>query len=360
MLFVQSIVFSWLFILSVSSYVIQDRSHSEEDNREALSDSEAFRQLLEQVDPPALHAALHDFSPKKFKHGIFQEDQTAVEAIHRDDAPLATSILSLAKRQESGNSSSLTAVVTVTDASTTITATPINPSTVLPNPVEPSTRSTVPATPVPQPNSQSSSTAAPATPAPVQTTTVLVASTAAPATTSAPLGPGPVSVSSPVVLTPGAVLTSSNAAGMTLVTLTSGAVLTTTNAAGVTVVTTIDGGVVTLSGPAGSPHGGGSTTAAAPSRSASEGSAAPMSSFTSIVLQTTTLPNGVQSTITAITIIPASNSPVVTPSGTAGAVAGSTSTAAGGLQTGLAPRTRGLGWEAVGVLGGAVGFAMML
>ncbi|MCJ1386296.1 hypothetical protein MMC17_009422 [Xylographa soralifera] len=353
MLFVRSILINCLLVLSVASYVIQDRSYNEKDNKEALSDIEAFQQLLEQVDPPALHAALHDFSPKKFKHGIFKEDQTAVEAIHRDDAPLATSILSLAKRQESGNSSSLTAIVTVTDASTTITETPINPSTVLPNPVQPSTRSTVPATPLPQPSSQSSSTGASATPASAQTTT-------AGATTSVPLGPGPVSVSNSVVLTPGAVLTSSNAAGMTLVTLTSGAVLTTTNAAGVTVVTTIDGGVVTLSGPAGSPNGGGSTTAAAPSGSASEGSAAPTSSFTSIVVQTTTLPNGVQSTITAITVIPASNMPVVTPSGTAGAVAGGTSTAAGGLQTGLAPRTRGLGWEAVGVLGGAVGFAMML
>jgi len=339
--------------------VIQDRSYSGTDNKEALSDIEAFQQLLEQVDPPALHAALHDFSPKKFKHGVFKEDQTAVEAIHRDDAPLATSILSLAKRQDSGNSSSLTAIVTVTDASTTITEIPINPSTVLPNPVEPSTRSTVPATPVPQPTSESSSAAASATPASAHTTTVLVASTTV-ATPSVSVGPGPVSVSTPVVLTPGAVLTSTNSVGMTLVTLTSGAVLTTTNAAGVTVVTTIDGGVVTLSGPAGSPNGGGSTTAAGPSGSASEGSAEPTSSFTSIVIQTTTLPNGVQSTITAVTVIEASNSPVVTPSGTAGAVAGGTSTAAGGLQTGLAPRTRGLGWEVVGVLGGAVGFAMML
>ncbi|MCJ1294473.1 hypothetical protein MMC34_006031 [Xylographa carneopallida] len=359
MLSVRSLVISCLLILSVSSYVIQDRAYNEDDTKEALSDIEAFQQLLEQVDAPALHAALHDYSPKKFKHGIFKEDQTAVEAIHRDDAPLATSILSLAKRQESGNNTSLLVIVTVTDASTTITQTPINPSTVLPNPVEPSTRSTVPATPLPQPNSQSSSTAAPATPAPVQTTTVLVASTSI-VPTSIPLGPGPVSVSSPVVLTPGAVLTSSNAAGMTLVTLTSGAVLTTTNAAGVTVVTTIDGGVVTLSGPVGSPNGDSSTTAAAPSGSASEGPATPTSSFTSIVVRTTTLPNGVQSTITAVTVIQASNSPVVTPSGTAGAVASGTSTAAGGLQTGLAPRTRGLGWEAVGVLGGAVGFAMML
>ena len=353
MVFVRSILINCLLVLSVSSYVIQDRSSSEENRKEALSDLEAFYQLLEQVDPPALHAALHDFSPKKFKHGVFKEDQTAVEAIHRDDAPLATSILSLAKRQESGNSSSLTAIVTVTDAGTTITETPVNPSTVLPNPVEPSTRSTVPATAVPQPSSQSSSVAAASpTPASIPTTTVLVPSTVT-------LAPGPVSISSPVVLTPGAVITTTNAAGMSLVTLTSGAVLTTTNAAGVTVVTTIDGGVVTLSGPAAPSNGGGSTTAAGASGSASPGSAA-TSSFTSIVVQTTTLPNGAQSIITAITVIQASNSPVVTPSGTAGAVAGGTSTAAGGLQTGLAPRTRGLGWEAVGVLGGAVGFAMML
>ncbi|MCJ1246196.1 hypothetical protein MMC30_003401 [Trapelia coarctata] len=322
---IRSLLLSCLLLSRISSYVISEPIPEEEADREALSDLEAFQQLLDQVDPPALHAALHDFTPKKFKHGVFKEDRTAVEAVHRDDASMATSILALAKRADPGNSTVPGTTVTVIDSTVTES---INPTTIPGNPVQPSDRSTVPATPSPQ-------TPTPVGPetntqSPVSTAVVLVTSTATPsATASLPFSPGPISIPKP---------STSLAPGM---------VLTTTNAAGVTVVTTIDGGVITLSGPAGA---GGSTAPVA---------SVVATSFTSVVLQTTTLANGVQSTITAITVIQAGNTAVVTPSGSAGAGSSTTGPAAG-LQTGLAPRSRSWGWEAVGVLGGAVGFAMVL
>ncbi|KAL9105132.1 MAG: hypothetical protein Q9187_008822, partial [Circinaria calcarea] len=95
-----------LFLARLSALVIAEPSYLErERDKEALADLEAFQRLLDQVDPPALHAALHKHSPKKFEHGIFKEDRTAVEAVHREDASLATKIASLAKRQNPGNGS---------------------------------------------------------------------------------------------------------------------------------------------------------------------------------------------------------------------------------------------------------------
>ena len=326
---IRSILFILSLLSCISSYVITEPSSSREADKETLSDLEAFQRLLEQVDPPALHAALHDYSPKKFKHGVFKEDRTAVEAVHSIDPSLATSILSLAKRQEPSNNASQTTVATVTVIDSTVTES-INPSTVAPNPDQPSTRSTVPATPVPQsPSVPGGSVSPPAT----SSTVVLVTSTSSvtvipSVSPSVPLAPGPASIK-PTSATPGAVLT-------------------TTNAAGVTVITTINGGVITLSGPAGASM----TSAGQLSPGASQ-------SFTSVVLQTTTLPNGSPSTITAITVIQASGAGVPTPTGSAGAAASTTGPAAG-LQSGIAPRSRSWGWEAVGVFGGAVGFAMVL
>ena len=335
---IRSLLVTCLFLSRISSYVITEPTSEKDADKEALSDLEAFQRLLDQVDPPALHAALHDFNPKKYKHGVFKEDRTAVEAVHRDDPPLATSILALAKRADPGNSTVPVATVTVIDS--TVTAS-INPSTVPPNPVQPSDRSTVQATP--QPQSPTTEANTPNTPPIASTATVLVTSTApgapgAPATASAtpslPFAPGPISISKPSTsLAPGMVITS-------------------TNEAGVTIVTTIDGGVITLSGPAAA---GGAT---APGASASA-PALSLTSITSVVLQTTTLADGAQSTITAVTVIQATAPAVVTPSGSAGAGPTTTGPAAG-LQTGLAPRSRTWGWEVVGVLGGAVGFAMVL
>jgi hypothetical protein len=299
-----------LLFSCISSHVIPEPQTDASQDQERQSDLESFQKLLEQVDLPALHAALHAYTPKKFKHGVFQEDRTAVELVHKDEPTLASSILAvakLAKRQDGGNATS-TATVAI---DSTVTES-INPSTVGPNPVESTGLPAGTSKVTPEPQSPSPSAVGPATATVTSTEGVVPTNTAS---VSLPIAPGPISIPSH----------------------SSGAVITTTNAAGVTIITTINGGVITLSEP----------------------SAAP--SFTSVVVQTETLPNGGQSTITTITVLHATATAIVTPSGSAGAGTAATSTApSAGLQTGLAPRTRGWGWEAVGVLGGAVGFAMVL
>ncbi|MCJ1374413.1 hypothetical protein MMC20_005645 [Loxospora ochrophaea] len=264
--------------------------------KHAGGDIVAFQKLLEQVDPPSLHAALHHANPEKFKDGVFQEDRTAVEAVHSEDASLATSILALARRQLTLSNSSTSAVSSV-DASTITSA--IGASTA-PNPVQSSGADTQGASPVPQSGSGTISTG---------------------------------------TLSPS---------------LSSGEVFTTTNAAGIVVVTTVDGGVVTLSSSL-------QTTASGLGKTSGTKTTGPVSSETSVILHTTTLPDGGQSTITAVTVIPAGGNDAATASGTAGGgTASGTTGASPGLQTGLAPKSRSWGWEVAAAIGGAMGVAMMM
>ena len=460
---IRSLLLNCLLLTRISFYASASSATTDKDEEETKADLAAFQRLLDQVDPPALHAALHNYSPRKFKHGVFQEDRTAVEAVHRDDAPLATTIVSIAKRQDQSNN--VTAVVTINQISTTITEIAINPSTVAPNPVQPSDRSTQQATPVPLPNPQTSplagsfipvspgspsSQGAPPSPgspsSPVAPGSPGGPSTAAgspnqpsaspgspnnPASPNNPVPPNQPSVSpgspnnpaspnqpstspgspntpgspnqpsaspgapnspgSPGQPTagPGSPTTTAgaNSPGQTpapgttqalpsnpipvtisgsglsvpgIGFVTSGQVITTVNAAGVTVVTTIDGGVVTLGGPAGStPTGSAGVGDNGSGSSAAGGGAGGVQ--TNLILHTTTLPDGSQSTITAVTVI--SGAGLATPTGSAGATSppGTTTGPSGSLQSaGLAPRSRSWGWEVVGVMGGAVGFAFML
>ncbi|KAL9039176.1 MAG: hypothetical protein Q9180_002690, partial [Flavoplaca navasiana] len=84
-------------LFGLLAVAIADDSHQKSLDKEASSDIEEFNKLLEQVDPDSLHAALHDYSPKKFKHGMFREDRTAVEAIHREQPSVASTIVAKAK-----------------------------------------------------------------------------------------------------------------------------------------------------------------------------------------------------------------------------------------------------------------------
>lgn len=103
------LVLLYIPLLSIlPSYGLADPTNSQTTERdplpEAESNVEAFQKLLNEVDPPALHSALHEHSPKKFAHGMFREDRIALEAIHKEDPPLAKSIVILAKRQVVSNS----------------------------------------------------------------------------------------------------------------------------------------------------------------------------------------------------------------------------------------------------------------
>ena len=277
------------------------------------ADVDNFQKLLDEVEPAKLHSALHDVSPKKFRDGIFSKDRTAVEALHRDDANLASSIVELAKRQDNGTSP----------------AVPVSsPSTVEP---------------------AAGSTPSVATPAPVGPTTANAGST-----TNA--GSTPVTVVSTSTSPNGATATStppSESSGSALP--TAGELITTTNAEGFTVVTTVGGGVQTIKGSASS----GTLSNSITSSSSSSRHGGP--SKTSISLSTATLSNGGKSTITAVTVVAGGDSAGETPSGTAGAGSPSgTAAGAPGLQTGVGTKKGNVqGWLiAVGV--GALAFAATL
>ncbi|KAH0541594.1 hypothetical protein FGG08_003942 [Glutinoglossum americanum] len=99
-----SLRFRYLFLLALlftvlTTHVLANESLDDEN-------AENFQILLNSVSEDRLHAVLHDYDPTKFKHGVFQEDRTAMEAVHRDDAAMATKLIHLAKRQSNSTSSS--------------------------------------------------------------------------------------------------------------------------------------------------------------------------------------------------------------------------------------------------------------
>ena len=59
----------------------------------------AFSRLLSSASPEALHKFLHSHFPGTYRHGVFDSDQAAMEAVHSSDPELASSIVELAKRQ---------------------------------------------------------------------------------------------------------------------------------------------------------------------------------------------------------------------------------------------------------------------
>ncbi|MCJ1340980.1 hypothetical protein MMC09_006276 [Bachmanniomyces sp. S44760] len=338
---IRSFVLASFFL---SSLVFAVPSQSSEEIEEAFLDLQEFQELLGKVDPTSLHSALHDYSPKKFQHGVFEEDRAAVEAMHHDDPPLAASIVSIAKRDNSNTTTVPTTVATPSSSAidmpmSAVTYAPLRPTTtVLPNNAGQSSSPMFP-TPVPQSGPTPPIETSPTSELPPVTTTstsTAPTSSAPGSSVSIPSGPGPVVTSS----------TSSS--------VTSGQIVTTTNAQGITVVSTVDGGVVTL----------GLNGSSLPAKSGKPSSTTSFSfsnssGSRSTSLQTTTLPDGSQSTVTAVTVVQPVGGATTATDGSGGTATGT----AGGspaLQSGLAPRSRGLGWEAVGVLGGAIGFAILL
>ena len=296
-------ILSYTFLLSLLTPSLTAHPPQQNDHRseaEAEADIDAFQKLLNQADPPALHAALHDLSPKEFKHGVFPEDRTAVEAIHREEPGIATGILkiaNLAKRQNNATAPATTPLEQ-TPESDTVSETAVVPG------VEPSS------------TAAESPTITPTTGNTLEENTI----TSAPTTTSGPEESSPTSAS-----------------------LTQGQVITTTNAVGLTIISTIGGGATTLS----------------PSDSATTG--ARRSASTSTLMRTSTLPDGQQSVVTAVTVVGGADDDAVdTPTGTAGVGATGTGSGQPGLQTGEAVMTRGFGKEMAVVFGAAVGVAILL
>ncbi|XXH00369.1 hypothetical protein Hte_006713 [Hypoxylon texense] len=63
-------------------------------------DDSTFSRLLSSASPQALHEFLHAYFPSTYKHGIYDSDHSAMEAVHATDPELATSIVQMAKRQQ--------------------------------------------------------------------------------------------------------------------------------------------------------------------------------------------------------------------------------------------------------------------
>lgn len=316
------LILSIPFLLSLlPSYGLSEPSNPTTNERDGASDVEVLQRLLNQADPPALHSLLHEYSPKEFKHGMFMEDRIAIEAIHRDDPPLAASIVSLAKRQGNNVTVSTPAAPSVPASSTTL--------------VEPSP-------------SNSNSGQVITTPRPDETsaTSTKGSGTASPSVTSTNN-----QQSTPTDESASASATSSD--GTESSSHPAGSVFTITNTNGVVIVTTADGGASTITTASVSPSAAKSGSTITTSTISSK------SSHTSTIIQTSTLPNGSHSTVTFITVVPETEGP--TPTGSAGVTGGSgTATTSPGLQTGVAVRTGSVWKEMLCVFGGAVGVAMLM
>jgi hypothetical protein len=65
---------------------------------DAVVDWDLFHRLVDNVDESSIHSILHKLAPK-FKHGVFSKDRSAIEQVHSENPLLATSLLSLARRQ---------------------------------------------------------------------------------------------------------------------------------------------------------------------------------------------------------------------------------------------------------------------
>ena len=214
----------------------------------------SFEDVLATIPSSIIHDTLHERLPQLFKDGMFERDSSAVEAVHRTNPPLATKLLAAARyellRRQNGN---LTTTATTTAA--TVPFTTSSAAAV----IVPVTLTSTDAS-----GSVVTSIASALSSATVSVNTVL-------ATTN--------SLGQTTLITtnvPAAVVTNQNGQVQTtaLPTLNSNGALveTTTNAEGSTYVTTI------------TPTGG---------------------VYSSVVLQTTTLPNGMRSTQTSFVVVSA-------------------------------------------------------
>lgn len=309
------LVFLPLLLSILPPYALADPLNPQiverEASPEAAPNAETFQKLLDEVDPPALHLLLHEHSPKKFAHGMFREDRVAVEAIHREDPPLAESIVSLAKRQAVTNGTAQSSPASPAAPSTTPDV--LNPLASNPNQISNTARVTPFASPAV--GLISSTTSAPDS-ATATTTTAPAPSSAAPSITQSP-----------------AKTSSSTASqGSTI-----------TNSFGVLIVTTIGGSSRTVA-----------SVPLTQVSSSKSSATTTVTGRTSVAVLTSTLSNGSQSLVTQTTVFSASVlSP--TPTGTQ-----ESSTLAPSLQPGAAARTGSVMKAVLCLFGGALGVAVLM
>jgi hypothetical protein len=76
---------------------------------DTVVDWDLFHRLADNVDESSIHSILHKLAPK-FKHGVFSKDRRAIEQVHSENPLLATSLLSLARRQSNTTTTNAAAV----------------------------------------------------------------------------------------------------------------------------------------------------------------------------------------------------------------------------------------------------------
>ena len=335
---IRSIILS---ALSIAPLVLSQSQPEPSANRPGQATFD-FQELLNALPEESIHAALHKHANDKFQDGVYEHDRHAVEQVRNEDPGIATRVLAeaaldLLKRQNSN-----TTVVTTTTAqdSTTQVQTTTTQGGVGQAPTSTSTSDTAVVVPIQVPTTDSAgsttvvttSVVASASVSVVQAvtttnskgSTIVTSSTVAAAVVTQANGKVTTSAVPVFVNTPTSAatkpvdVTTTDKAGNTVVLskVTSGQVITTTDGKGSTFVTTF------------TPGGG---------------------KVSSLVLQTTTLPNGMQSTITSFAVVQAQTS-----------TAGLSSTSGPKLQNGADSfHSRSFGVEAIVLVGGALGVAVL-
>jgi hypothetical protein len=323
--------------------------------QDSHSDARAtsFQELLNSVSDPSLHYVLTNVY-KKYKQGVFREDRMAMQAVHNDNAAIATSLVELARRQNTNvtsvtvaGSSTADPVVVPTTKTATVTQTSGTDTVVVVN-----TETAV--TPVQTTDPVQTTTPQVSSDPPSEPSSVLIpvpSSDPVQSVNSSPLpgfsqpasvSPSPSTQANPTSQadpTSQANLTPSfQAPGQT--SANDGATNGKATAASSPSATTL---IKTLSS---------TFTSASPGQTGASASAAANfavtteSSSTRQIVYTTTLPDGSPSTVTSYTIIVASE------------VAGSSVIASPGLQNGAVDGTRPRGMGLVGSLAAALVFVI--
>ena len=70
-------------------------------------DQKKFQEILDTVEPASLHEVLLEHV-NKYKHGVYPGDKTAMQAVHKQNAEVASSLVSLVRRQESATNGTTT------------------------------------------------------------------------------------------------------------------------------------------------------------------------------------------------------------------------------------------------------------
>ncbi|OTA84956.1 hypothetical protein M434DRAFT_165709 [Hypoxylon sp. CO27-5] len=170
--FFLTLLLGFLVTAGLANAMLKQQHSGEEptksgDDHALHRDDSTFLRLLSSTSPQALHEFLHAYFPSTYKHGIYDSDHSAMEAVHANDPELATSIVQLAKRQ-SGNDTTVSATTPTSTETSTITSTTESSTS-----QETSTQETSSASPTSPSDTTVESTVTPTTSAETQTTTEL-------------------------------------------------------------------------------------------------------------------------------------------------------------------------------------------